>query len=122
MPTEKPESVTHVDIIRRLEAGDRRFRALEAAQAEANERGTKNAETLGVIKDLVSALPEMQRDVLVMKEIVEVWNRGKSAAAFFVGAGKVLKWAAGIIGALGIIMFAARTVGSAWIEWGSPKP
>lgn len=118
-----PETAENfADILRRLENGDKRFTAIEAAQkvaaaahAASAEQSQANAVTLEEIKKLVAPIPDLTKKVTATKEIVELWNAAKTG-------GKFLKWCAGVLGALTIILVALKTVGSAWIEWGHPKP
>ncbi len=109
------------DILVRLEKGDQRFAAIEAAQkvaaaahADLAARSAANAVMLEEIKQLVAPIPDLSRDVGKTKDIVEFLNAAKTG-------GKFLKWIAGVLGAVTIILIALKTVGSAWIEWGHPK-
>lgn len=77
------------EILRRLDEGERRFRAIE--------------QTLIEIAKAVEPLPEIKKSIDATKEIVELWDAAKTG-------GKVLKWFAGVFTALGLIYAASKGV------------
>lgn len=84
----------HEDISERLDAGNVRFKAIE--------------ERLDGIVKMLECLPELQKDIAATKEIVEVWNKGKSTAQAFVVFGKFVKWIAGILTAIAAIFLVVK--------------
>lgn len=87
---------THQDIADRLESGNVRFQKIE--------------QKLDEIAELLSILPELQKDVAATKEIVEVWNKGKSTAQALIALGRFIKWIAGVMAAIGAIWLVAKGI------------
>lgn len=85
---------SHQDIQDRLESGNARFTKLE--------------QKLDEITELLKILPELQKDVAATKEIVEVWNKGKSTAQAFIAFGRFVKWIAGILTAIAAIFLVVK--------------
>lgn len=87
--------VTHEDIADRidhvegrLDKGEVRFLAVE--------------KKLDEVLELLKVLPAMQADIAETKEIVEAYSTVKNM-------GRFLKWAAGILGAITVIIIAVKT-------------
>jgi hypothetical protein len=98
MRTSQP---SHRDIQDRLESGNARFKAIEDQLFNLVEQQKM------IVKQL-ECLPELQKDIAATKEIVEVWNKGKSTAQAFVTIGKFIKWIAGILTAVAAIFLVVK--------------
>jgi hypothetical protein len=82
--------VTHEDIDARLKAGSERFISIE--------------ETLHAILAKIECLPALQADVAAMKPQVEKSTEILEVMAAVKTAGKFIRWLAGVIAAIGVIV------------------
>lgn len=79
----------HQAIIDRLERGERKFASIE--------------ESIAKILAAVEPIPDMKANVDATKEIVQAWDAVKTG-------GRFLKWVAGLVAAIGVLVGFAKGV------------
>ena len=87
-------TISHEDILARLEQGDHQFHDINAKLVAI----IAQLEPLG---SLQSDMTKVKEDIAATKELVEAWAAVKTLSRF-------LKWAAGIIAALAAITVASK--------------
>lgn len=87
--------MTEEEIIQRLDQGTAQFAQIRDSLEEITEQ--------------LRPLPQMQKDITATKEIVDAWGAVKTG-------GKFIKWLAGVIAAIGIIIAATKVAAGRWLS------
>lgn len=109
---------SHADILAAITASKK---ATEALSERVEDLWKRSQERDGQLKSHGDLLATHGDLLARLTDILEAWDTGKRTGQFFVGMGRIVKWAAGILGALAIIGAAAKYA-VAHIFTGSGQP